>query len=277
LIKSDNGEDDVMKAKKGSAVTGVFSLMALFLGCTVQVNDSEPPETKIRAKNDFVGLAVQAGGAKVNVSAVDLDGVTIGDVFFSRIKASTLTSEKTTSLSGNVSIDIDSIEVTTESKVLTVSAIDPMTTAITKHTTNTVIFNPATAGGLLAALSGYLLPETKIKARNDLTDLTVDVNGSVTDVDAIDLEEVTIGDVLFSSVPAGTTTSEKSTQQSGAVTISIERANVVVMLLGQSVTMPMDDIDAMVTNIDKGTVNTVEFNETTAGVIFSALAKRKAN
>jgi hypothetical protein len=117
--------------------------------------------------------------------------------------------------------------------------------------------------------------ETQVKAHNSLTDLDVDVGGTTTTVDAIDLVNVAIGDVTFASIPGGTTTSPKATTRSGGVSIDIAEADVIVMVLGAPVTRKFYDIDPMTTTIEKGTTNTVEFNGTTAGVIFSALAKKK--
>jgi hypothetical protein len=114
-----------------------------------------------------------------------------------------------------------------------------------------------------------------VKAHNSLTDLTVNVDGKDSDVDAIDLLDVAIGDVTFSSIPGGTTTSAKATQRSGSVRIDIGQADVQSTFLGAPVSAIFEDIDPMYTTIEKGTTNTVEFNSTTAGVIFSALAKKK--
>ena len=118
--------------------------------------------------------------------------------------------------------------------------------------------------------------DTQVKAHNSLTNLSVDVGGTTTDVDAIDLINVWIGDVSFSSIPGGYTTSPKTTKRSGSVTIQIAEADVITTVFGASVSVTFTDIDDMTTDIEKGTTNTVEFNSTTAGVIFSALAKKKA-
>ncbi len=114
--------------------------------------------------------------------------------------------------------------------------------------------------------------ETKVKARNDLVSMTYE--GS--DIDAIDLEGVDIGDVTFATINAGTTTSERTTTRSGTVGIVIDVAYVETYVLGQAMTIPIDNVTGMSTSITKDVVNTVVFNATTAAVIFNELAKKKA-
>lgn len=119
--------------------------------------------------------------------------------------------------------------------------------------------------------------ETQVKAHNALTNLDVDVDGTTSHVSAIDLDNVNIGhDVSFSSILGGETTSPKTTQESGSLIVHIGTANVNSTLLGIPVSLPFSNIADMSTTIEKGTTNTVEFNTTTAQVIFNALAKKKA-
>ena len=118
--------------------------------------------------------------------------------------------------------------------------------------------------------------QTTIEAENNLNSMSVDVGGTTTDVDGIDLENVTIGDVFFSLIPYGTTSSEKVTNRSGDVTVAIGTAVVYTKVLTQTVTISFSNITPMTTTITPEVVNTVVFNQTTAGVIFQALAKKKA-
>jgi len=122
--------------------------------------------------------------------------------------------------------------------------------------------------------------DTQVKAHNALTDLSVEVDGQPNSVASIDLENVGIGDdVVFSEILGGTTSIAKTTKHSGDVYISFGSAiaNVETVVLGTTHLNPVQitNITSMKTNLVAGTTNTVEFNETTAGVIFSALAKKK--
>jgi hypothetical protein len=118
--------------------------------------------------------------------------------------------------------------------------------------------------------------QTTVEAENNLNSMSVDVNGTTTNVDGIDLENVTIGDVFYSSVPYGTTSAEKVTNRSGDVTVTIGTAVVFTQVLNQTVSVTFSNISPMSTTVTPETVNTVVFNQTTAGVIFQALAKKKA-
>lgn len=121
----------------------------------------------------------------------------------------------------------------------------------------------------------YQPPETKIKAENDLYNLTVDIGGISMNTDAIDLQDVAVGDdVLFPYIEGGTTTAAKTTSQYGNVTVSIDKAHVFV--IGNVVKLTFNDIDDMSAYIKKNETNTIVFDTETASNIFSALAKRKA-
>jgi hypothetical protein len=117
-------------------------------------------------------------------------------------------------------------------------------------------------------------PATTVRAENDLTNLSVDVNGQVTHVYNIDLTSVTIGDILYTHVYGGTLSSEVATSRRGTVDVTIGSADVTyATALGQAVTT-FYNIAPMQTTITEGTLNTVVFDTQTAGVIFAALAKR---
>jgi hypothetical protein len=117
--------------------------------------------------------------------------------------------------------------------------------------------------------------DTTVETKNNLNSMSVDVGGITTNVDGIDLENVTIGDVVFSSVPYGTTSAEKVTNSSGDVDVTIGTAIVYTTVLGLSVPISFSNISPMTTTITPETLNTVVFNQTTAGVIFQALGKKK--
>ena len=119
-------------------------------------------------------------------------------------------------------------------------------------------------------------PQTTVEAENNLNSMSVDVGGTTTNVDGIDLENVTIGDVLFSSVAYGTTSPAKVTNRSGDVTITIGTAVVWTKVLNTPTSVSISNISPMTGTITPEIVNTVVFNQTTANVIFNALAKKKA-
>ncbi len=120
-------------------------------------------------------------------------------------------------------------------------------------------------------------PQTTVETENNLNGMSVDVSGTTTYVDGIDLEDVAIGDVFFSTVAYGTTSSEKVTNSSGDVNVTIGTAIVFTRVLDQTVPVSFSNISPMATTITPETVNTVVFNQTTAGVIFQALGKKKAS
>jgi hypothetical protein len=150
---------------------------------------------------------------------------------------------------------------------------------------NNKLFAATTAAAVVMLVSGCNifidLKPTTIKAQNDLENLEVTVKGVTSDVTAVDLSGVQIADVVFSRIDAGDITEAVETTESGSVDISIEAATATVALVGLGGSKVYQDytftgIDDMVTDISDGEDNTVIFNETTAGVVFSALAKKMA-
>jgi len=67
-------------------------------------------------------------------------------------------------------------------------------------------------------------PSTTVRAENELSNVSLNINGTLTVVDEVDLYGVVIGDDAFSYVQSGTTSSEVSTQLSGTVTVSVDSA-----------------------------------------------------
>jgi hypothetical protein len=137
--------------------------------------------------------------------------------------------------------------------------------------------------GLVAVFSGcffdvYVEPTT-VRAQNDLYDLVLDVNGVESDVSGINLNAVVIGDVVYSRINAGEITNGKEIGEVGYVDVFIGSADVWYIERGMFVDFyykdTFEDIDPMETYIRENTLNTVVFDEETAGVIFSVLAKKR--
>jgi hypothetical protein len=101
------------------------------------------------------------------------------------------------------------------------------------------------------------------------------VGGVTTNVDAIDLAGITIGDVVFPFVQGGQTSAAQVTNRSGTVTVMIDSAYVLTTILGQTVTLPFAVLTTMSTTITPGITNTVVFDESTAATIINALGKKK--
>ena len=123
-------------------------------------------------------------------------------------------------------------------------------------------------------------PDTTLRAENEMVDLEVTVNGTTSEVDGIDLFDVTVGDIQFSEVLAGTITSSAVTERSGSVNVFIGSADASVASYPLGIrrvdVYTFEDIDPMGATIIDGELNTVTFDETTAGDIISALAKKMA-
>lgn len=115
--------------------------------------------------------------------------------------------------------------------------------------------------------------QTKIKAENNLSNLTVEIGTSSVSGVNINLYNVGIGDdVEFASILSGAATGEQVTTNSGKVDILIGEADV-VSTFG---TRTFPNITGMTTYITKDVTNTVDFNDETAQVIVNKLAKRMA-
>jgi hypothetical protein len=134
--------------------------------------------------------------------------------------------------------------------------------------------------GLGCEVTFYAPTPTTVRVRNDMTDLSVTVRNTTTNVESVDLINVTIGDLFFSRINAGSVTEREETARSGDVNIFIASAKAVVVTYPFGIrtveTYTFNDIEPMVTTIESGEDNTVTFDEYTAGVVFSALAKKIA-
>jgi hypothetical protein len=119
-------------------------------------------------------------------------------------------------------------------------------------------------------------PETKVQVENSLTNLSIDVNGTTTTVDAIDLQGVYVGDVYFDYVQGGHTSGAKVTTSSGNVTITIDSAYVWTKVLGVPIKVGFKTTASMSTTITKETTNTVMMDATTASALIGSLAKKMA-
>jgi hypothetical protein len=134
------------------------------------------------------------------------------------------------------------------------------------------------AFSLVAGCAVVVTPpvQTTIEAKNSLNSMSVDVGGTTTNVDGIDLENVIIGDVSYSSVPYGTISAEKVTNRYGDVTVTIGAAVVWTKVLNTPTSVTFSNISQMTATITPDILNTVTFDHSTATVIFSALAKKTA-
>jgi hypothetical protein len=119
-------------------------------------------------------------------------------------------------------------------------------------------------------------PQTTVKVENDLTNLSIDVGGTTTNVDAIDLQGITMGDLYYDYVQGGQTSATKVTNRSGTETIYIDSAYVWTKVLGQSISVGFKVTVQMSAAITPEVANTVVFDQTTASSIIQSLAKRKA-
>jgi hypothetical protein len=88
----------------------------------------------------------------------------------------------------------------------------------------------------------------------------------------IDLYDITVGDVSFSSVMAGTLSSAKTTGRSGTVTVLVGEAD----MISGTTTLIVKNIDAMSATITQGATNTIVFDENSSSTIFAALGKKLA-
>jgi hypothetical protein len=114
--------------------------------------------------------------------------------------------------------------------------------------------------------------ETKIKAENQLVDMTVTVKGSSQNVSGIDLENVTIGDVFFSAINYGETTIEKTTSRVGSVNVHVESAYAVWTALGAEVSVALPILYDMTMTVKKEQTNVMYFDSQA----FNTLTKKKA-
>jgi hypothetical protein len=132
--------------------TVFFNTSSFLAGATITF------ETKVKVDNRLTYLNnIDVNGSTINVSAIDLVGITAGDVTFQEVLGGTMSAAKPTSRSGNVTIIIDSVYV--HSMILGLPVIfgftvtNTMTTTITPGVTNTVVFDETTASALIGALA----------------------------------------------------------------------------------------------------------------------------
>jgi hypothetical protein len=202
---------------------------------------------------------------------LDLYNVTVGDVVFPYVAGGNTTSAQVTHSSGQVYVDVDSaVGYVGGHGVYLFTGISSFTKNLSSGVENTVTFD-----GASFLSNATVTIRTKVKVENDLTGLSIDVGGTTTNVDAIDLAGITIGDVYFSFVQGGTTSAAKATNSSGTVTVTIDSAYVLTTVLGIPVTLPFAVLTTLSTTITPGTTNTVVFDESTAATIIQALGKKK--
>ena len=251
---------------KKLSMLAVLGVVVLIAGCTVTVTPTA--STTINTENDLTNISYNG----VTLDAIDLYYVAVGDVAFPYVEAGTITSTKVTQSSGLVYIDIDSaVGYVGGRAAYLFTAIPSITKNLTAGVTNTITFS----GTSFLNGSSVLIRQTKVKVKNDLTNLSIDVGGTTTNVNAIDLAGITIGDVNFSSVDGGTTSDAKTTNSSGTVDVTIDSAYVLTTVLGIPVTLPFAVLTTLSTTITPGITNTVVFDESTATAIIQALGKKK--
>jgi hypothetical protein len=248
--------------------TALVFLVILIASCTVTV---APVTTTIEAENDLTNIA-NISGISTTIDRIDLYNVTIGDIVFPHIAGGTNSSDYATQSFGTVDIYIDSaVGYVNGHGIYLFTNIPSSTVDLSSGNLNIVHFGKSSLSGASVSVR-----QTKVEVENDLTNLSVDVAGATTNVTAIDLAGVTVGDAFFSFVEGGTTSSTQVTGSSGSVTVTIDTAYVWTNVLGVSFEVPLTNIAAMTAQITPGTINTIVFDQTTASVIFNALAKRKA-
>jgi hypothetical protein len=124
-------------------------LVSLLTNCTVAI--IEPVETKLKVVNDLVDLNISIAGIGTDVLGINLKGVTFTDentgdeVYFPKIAYNTSTPATITSLSGPVTIRVDSAFAVKD--FLVAEVLVPITIrhdlsiTITKGETNTFTFD----------------------------------------------------------------------------------------------------------------------------------------
>jgi hypothetical protein len=105
--------------------------------------------------------------------------------------------------------------------------------------------------------------ETTIKAVNELVEINVTVDGETKKVNGIDLTDVTIGDVSFSSINYGEKTNEKTTHLDGVVNVHVGSAYAVFNALGSEVSVPLPILYDLGMTVKKEQTNTFYFDTET--------------
>jgi hypothetical protein len=253
--------------KKLSMVVGL-GLVVLIAGCTVTVTPTA--STTVKTMNNLTSITVNINGTSVPLDEIDLYNVTVGDVVFPYVAGGNTTSAQVTHSSGLVYVDVDSaVGYINGHGVYLFTGISSITKTLTSGVENTVTFDGS------SFLFATVTIRTKVKVENDLTNLSVDVGGTTTNVAEIDLAGITIGDVVFPFVQGGTISAAEATNSSGTVTVTIDSAYVRTTVLGLPVTLPFAVLTTMNTTITPGITNTVVFDESTAATIIQALGKKK--
>ena len=136
-----------------SGVSNTVTFTSSFLsGAAISVR------TRVKVENDLINLTVDVSGVSVPVSAIDLAGVTVGDVVFDFVAGGTTSASHTTNSSGNVAVTADSVYVHYTSPfgidvVQGFACNASLAVTITPGISNTVVFDETTAGSLLSSLA----------------------------------------------------------------------------------------------------------------------------
>jgi hypothetical protein len=103
--------------------------------------------TEVRVNNSMANMNIEleysTGNATVvaPVDNIDLYGVTMADVSFSQVLAGQTTGYKTISQSGAVTVNIASVDLKSNTAIVTFDDIDPLSFNVTAQQRNTVVFD----------------------------------------------------------------------------------------------------------------------------------------
>jgi hypothetical protein len=251
---------------KKISIAVAVCLAAIVGGCTLSVTPA--PSTTVRTENDLTNVSVSLNGASTAIGAVDLYGVTVGGLLFPYVASGTVTVDKQTSSLGTVAVSVDSaVSVDGLYKFTDFAA---SSADISSGVVNTVALNSSFLDNAAVKV------RAKVKIENDLTNLSVDILGLTTQVDALDLVGITVGDLYFPSVNGGASTGAYLTNITGTVTITIDSVYAMVPVLGVETYHGFAYTGSMTATIAPGVTNTITFDASTAGSIIQSLAKRVA-
>ncbi len=130
---------------------------AYFQGSSFLSGATATPRTKVQVENELTNLDVDVNGVTTHVDAIDLEGITVGDVSFSYVAGGTTSIAKGTASSGSVTVTIDSAYVKTNLLGVPVTVgfavTSTMSATITPGVINTVVFDETTASSLIQSLA----------------------------------------------------------------------------------------------------------------------------
>jgi hypothetical protein len=132
-------------------------LNTVSLGSSFIDNSTVKVRAKVKVENDLTHLSVNLGGFTTAVDAIDLVGITVGDLYFPSVNGGSISSSQITGTTGTVTITIDSVYVMVP--VLAVETYQgfaytgAMTATITPGIINTITFDASTAAAIIQSLA----------------------------------------------------------------------------------------------------------------------------